>query len=444
MAESQHPHVTPAIPAPAESTTVCVVGLGYVGIPLSVGFDEAGLDVVGFDIDREKVETLASGVDVTGDQGDGTIAASDVEFTADPAPISRADYVVVTVPTPVDDTKNPNLDYVEAAGRTVGEHLSPGATVVLESTVYPGVTREVLGPAIEAASGLEMGEGFNLGYSPERLSPGEEGRGLTDVVKIVSGDTDRTLAELAALYETVVDAGVYRAPSIETAEAAKVTENVQRDVNIALMNELAIVCDHLDLDTSDVLDAAGTKWNFHDYRPGLVGGHCIPVDPMYLAHGSQRAGYVPDLILTSREVNEYMPKHVAELALQALNESGKVLQDSRLLVLGLSYKPNVGDIRTSEIGGVVAELRTYDVSVAGHDPHADDRAVREQFGIETVPAPAFEGFDGVVLATPHDAYDDLDVDRMAAQLNDDPVLLDVMGAIDEDSAVEAGFVYRTL
>lgn len=427
-----------------ESATVCVVGLGYVGIPLSLGFDEEGLDVVGFDIDPDKVERLDDGVDVTGDHGDEAVAASDIEFTANEAHISQADYVIITVPTPVDDTKNPNLDFVKAAGRTVGEYLSEGATVVLESTVYPGVTRDVLGPEIAAASGLEMTEEFNLGYSPERLSPGDEGRGLRDVMKIVSGDTEETLDELAALYGMVVDAGIYRAPTIETAEAAKVTENVQRDVNIALVNELAIICDHIGIDSDEVLDAAGTKWNFHDYRPGLVGGHCIPVDPLYLAHGSERAGYSPDLILTGREVNEYMPKHAAELALRALNESGKVLKDCRLLVLGLSYKPNVGDIRTSEVGGVITELDTYGIDVEGHDPHATDEAIRDQFGIDTVDDPDFEGYDGVVLATPHEAYADLDVEAMAESLNDDPVLLDVMGTVEEERAQEAGLTYRTL
>jgi UDP-N-acetyl-D-galactosamine dehydrogenase len=427
-----------------ESATVCVVGLGYVGIPLSLGFDEEGLDVVGFDIDPDKVERLDDGVDVTGDHGDEAVAASDIEFTANEAHISQADYVIITVPTPVDDTKNPNLDFVKAAGRTVGEYLSEGATVVLESTVYPGVTRDVLGPEIAAASGLEMTEEFNLGYSPERLSPGDEGRGLRDVMKIVSGDTEETLDELAALYGMVVDAGIYRAPNIETAEAAKVTENVQRDVNIALVNELAIICDHIGIDSDEVLDAAGTKWNFHDYRPGLVGGHCIPVDPLYLAHGSERAGYSPDLILTGREVNEYMPKHAAELALRALNESGKVLKDCRLLVLGLSYKPNVGDIRTSEVGGVITELDTYGIGVEGHDPHATDEAIRDQFGIDTVDDPDFEGYDGVVLATPHEAYADLDVEAMAESLNDDPVLLDVMGTVEEERAQEAGLTYRTL
>ena len=427
-----------------EETVVCVLGLGYVGLPLGLAFDEEGFDVVGFDVDEEKVDALASGTDTTGDHGDEVVAESDVEFTADPTSIERADFVIVTVPTPVDDMKNPNLGFVESAGRTVGEHMSEGTTVVLESTVYPGVTREVLAPELEKASGLTLGEGFNVGYSPERLSPGDEGRGLRDVRKIVSGDTDETLEALASLYKHVVDAGVYRAESIETAEAAKVIENVQRDVNIALVNELAIVCDHMGLDTDAVLDAAGTKWNFHDYSPGLVGGHCIPVDPLYLAHGSERAGYTPSLILQGREVNEYMPKHTAELAIKALNDGGKVLRDCEMLVLGLSYKPNVGDIRTSEVRNVINALKEYDVGVVGHDPHAPDEVVRESFGIETQSDLDFEGFDGVVLATPHDEYDDLDLEAMADALADNPVLVDVMGTRSEEAARKAGFRYRKL
>lgn len=425
-------------------TVVCVLGLGYVGLPLGLAFDEEGFDVVGYDVDEEKVDALDSGTDTTGDYGDEAIAESGIEFTADPVQIERADFVIITVPTPVDDMKNPDLRFVKSAGRTVGEHMSEGTTVVLESTVYPGVTREVLAPVIEEASGLTLGEGFNVGYSPERLSPGDEGRGLRDVRKIVSGDTDETLDALATLYKHIVDAGVYRAPTLETAEAAKVIENVQRDVNIALVNELAIVCDHMGLDTDAVLDAAGTKWNFHDYSPGLVGGHCIPVDPLYLAHGSERAGFTPSLILQGREVNEYMPKHTAELAIKALNEGGKVLRDCELLVLGLSYKPNVGDIRTSEVRSVVTALQEYDIDVVGHDPHASPDEVQESFGIETQSELDFEGFDGVVLATPHDEYDDLDIEAMADALADNPVLIDVMGSRSAADAREAGFRYRKL
>jgi UDP-N-acetyl-D-galactosamine dehydrogenase len=424
--------------------TVCIVGLGYVGLPLGLAFDDEGFSVVGYDVDDSKVETLQAGTDPTHEVGDDRIAASDVRFTADPVDIERAEYVVITVPTPVDESQNPNLDFVESAGRTVGRHMAEGATVVLESTVYPGLTDTVLVPVLEDASRLTAGEDFNVGYSPERLSPGDGGKGLREVTKIVSGDDDETLADVAALYETVVDAGVYRAPSIETAEAAKVVENVQRDLNIALVNELAIICDHVGIDTHEVLDAAGTKWNFHDYEPGLVGGHCIPVDPLYLAHGSERAGYTPSLILEGRDVNEYMPHHAATLALRGLNQCGKVPKESRLLVLGLSYKPDVGDIRTSDVEGVISELEQYDVDVVGYDPHADDDQMEDYFGIPTQDALSFEGFDGVVLATPHAEFTDLELPTVAGALDDDAILIDVMGAFERDAAADAGLHYERL
>ncbi|WP_336342976.1 nucleotide sugar dehydrogenase [Halalkalicoccus ordinarius] len=424
--------------------TVCIVGLGYVGLPLASAFDEEGLDVIGFDVDEAKVARLSEGRDPTNEIGDEAVARSGIEFTTDPTPIERAEYVIITVPTPVDSMKNPNLDFVESAGRTVGEHLSSSTTVVLESTVYPGVTRDVLAPAIEAVSGFTLGEEFNVGYSPERLAPGTD-KSLREVVKIVSGDTDETLADLATLYERVVDAGVYRAPTIEAAEAAKVLENVQRDVNIAVVNELALICDHMGLDTQEVIDAAASKWNFHAYEPGLVGGHCIPVDPLFLVHGSERAGYSPKLILQAREVNEYMPKHTAELTLKALNQSGKVLQDSELVVLGLAYKPNVGDLRTSEIGGVITTLEEYGIECAGYDPLAPDEAIRESFGIEPLAEPDFEGKDGIILATPHDELvEGLDLAAAREELADDPVLIDVKGVLDEDEATKAGYAYRKL
>jgi len=431
-------------PSP-ETATVCIVGLGYVGLPLALALDETGRTVVGFDIDREKVGALEAGADPTGDVGEAAVAESDVRFTAEAGRIERADVVIVTVPTPIDDDETPNLAFVEAAGETVGEHLAPDTTVVLESTVYPGATRDVLVPAIEETSGYSAGEEFAVGYSPERASPGEEGRGVEDVVKIVGADDDEVRERLAALYESVVDAGVYRAPDIETAEMAKVIENVQRDLNIALVNELSLVCETLDLSTDEVLAAAGSKWNFHDeYAPGLVGGHCIPVDPHYLAHRSERNGFSPSLILQAREINESVPGHVADLTVKALNEAGKVLRDSDVLVLGLAYKPNVGDIRTSEVDAVVDELDEYGIETAGFDPHADEEAVRETFDVDVQSSLDPSGFDGVVLATAHDEFADLDLHRVADAMADDPVLMDVPGAVDEPAAADAGFVYRQL
>ena len=437
MSEFQH--------EPPRSTTasVCVVGLGYVGLPLAAAFDAAGNSVTGFDIDPDTVDTLKSGVDPTGDVGDSAIAEGDIEYTTDSVDIAESEFVIVAVPTPVDDNEKPNLGIVEGAARTVGENMTEGTTVVLESTVYPGATREVFVPALEEASGMTAGEDFEVGYSPERMVPGDEEHGLRNVVKIVSGLDEETLEELATLYETVVDAGVHRAPTIEAAEAAKCVENTQRDLNIALVNELAVACDHLGLETEAVLEAAGTKWNFHDYRPGLVGGHCIPVDPFYLIYESEQNGFAPELIKTGREINEYVPKHVGEMTIKALNEAGKVLRDSRVLVLGLSYKPNVDDIRSSAIGGVIETLEEYGIEVVGFDPHADNEAITEVFGVETQRHLSVDGFDGLVVGTPHDEFLGINFKEAATQMADDPVLVDVDGTF-EERASEHGVEYRRL
>jgi UDP-N-acetyl-D-galactosamine dehydrogenase len=423
--------------------TVAVVGLGYVGLPLAVALDGAGYHVVGYDVDEDRVAALSAGVDPTDEVGDAAVADGDVTYTTESVHLSDADYVVVTVPTPVDEMGNPNLGAVEAAGRTVGENVSPGTTVVLESTVYPGATREVLIPALEESSGMTRGEDFFVGYSPERLAPGTD-RGLADVVKIVGADDPAVREDLVALYESIVDAGVHPADSLEIAETAKVIENVQRDINIALINELAIICSQLDIDTDAVLEAAGTKWNFHQYEPGLVGGHCIPVDPHYLAYRSETEGFSPKLLLTGREINKQIPKYAAERAVKGLNECGKVLQECEVLVLGLAYKPNVGDIRTSAVGGMIAELEEYGISVTGHDPHADPDAVREEFGIEVADEIGPEGYDGVVVATGHDEYAALDLEDLAARLEDCPLLMDVDGLFDPEAAEERGFEYRRL
>ncbi|GAB6878840.1 nucleotide sugar dehydrogenase [Halorubrum gandharaense] len=411
---------------------VCVVGLGYVGLPLAVGFDRAGHDVRGYDISPATVGRLEAGEDPTGDVGDAAVAEASIEFDTDPALVEGADVVVITVPTPVTDENDPNLDFVEAAGETVGEHLSEGATVVLESTVFPGATREVLAPTVEEASGFRLGEEFTVGYSPERLVPGDEAHSLENVVKIVSASDDETLAELAGFYESIVDAGVHEAPSLEVAEAAKCIENVQRDVNIALINELSVACDRLGVDSNAVLEAAGTKWNFHDYRPGLVGGHCIPVDPFFFIYQSKKNGFDPQLIETAREVNEYMPKHVAKKTIKGLNQAGKVLKDSDVLILGLTYKPNVEDIRTSAIDGTIEHLKEYDVTVVGHDPHADDDALRGEFEIDVASGLAFEEYDAVILGAGHDEYGELDVDALAEDLDGDGVLVDAEGIFESD------------
>ncbi len=414
------------------SKTVCVVGLGYVGLPLAVGFDKAGHDVRGYDISASTVDQLRDGTDPTNDIGDERIRKSKIKFGTDPELISGSDVVVITVPTPITDDEMPNLEFVESAGRTIGKHLSKGAIVVLESTVFPGATREVLAPAVEETSGYQVGEEFSIGYSPERLVPGDERHSLENVMKIVSADDPKTRAELVKLYESVVDAGVYEAPSLEVAETAKCIENVQRDVNIALINELSLACDRLGIDSNAVLEAAGTKWNFHDYRPGLVGGHCIPVDPFFFIYQSKKNGFDPQLIETAREVNEYIPKHVAQKTIKGLNQAGKVLKESRVLVLGLTYKPNVEDIRTSAIDGTIEHLEEYDIEVVGHDPNARDDAIRGEFEIDVQSELEFEGFDAIILGAAHDEYAKLDFKQVVAELDGEAVITDSEGIIQSD------------
>ena len=431
-------------PDSGRSGPVCVVGLGYVGVPLAHEFDRAGFDVIGYDIDSPKVDRLREGTDPTGDVGDRRIRAGDVSFTDDESSISRASFVVVAVPTPVDELENPDLESVRRAGETVGRNVAPGTIVVLESTVYPGATREVLIPAIDRTTDHEVGEEVRVGYSPERVVPGDESRGIRDVTRIVSARRKDALEEIAAVYEAVVDADVYRAPSIEVAEAAKCVENVQRDLNIALVNELAIACEHLDLDTEAVLDAASTKWNFHEYRPGIVGGHCIPVDPFFIISESRRNGFTPKLIQQARAVNEYVPKHVAELTLKSMNECRHVPRETTVLVLGLSYKPGVGDVRTSAVDGTISHLRTYDVDVVGYDPHVDSEVAAAELGIEVREEPSYEGVDGIVLATAHEELRSLDYRAVASELSPNPFLVDVDGALDADEMREIGFEYRRL
>ncbi|MGQ3410660.1 nucleotide sugar dehydrogenase [Natrinema sp. LN54] len=415
----------------ADEARICIVGLGYVGLPLAYEFDAAGHEVWGFDIDPAKVETLESGTDPTDDIGDREIATSSIEFTSDASVIADVEYVIVTVPTPVDGSEKPDLSFVADAGRIIGRHIQPGSIAALESTVYPGGTRSVFAPAIEQHSGMTAGEEFGVGYAPERVVPGDREHTIRTVTKLVSGLTEGTRAELASLFETVVDADVHETPTIEAAETAKCIENVQRDLNIALVNELAIACSHLGLDTSAVLEAAGTKWNFHEYEPGLVGGHCIPVDPFYLIYETERNGFSPELIRKGREVNSYVPEHVANMTMKALNDGGNVLRDSTVLVLGLAYKPDVGDVRTSAIDGVIESLEEFGVSVVGVDPIADDDAVRDEFGIEVRSTVSPDGADGIVIGTPHSAFDDLDFEAIVSAMSEEPIAVDVDGTFEE-------------
>ncbi len=353
-----------------KNKTVCVTGLGYVGLPLAEAFLKH-LKTIGFDIDEAKIRTLH----------DENNNEDNIEFTADPARIKQADFILICVPTPVTKSKEPDLSYVKSAAEIIGKNLKRGAIVVLESTVYPGVTEEVVAPILEKESRLRCGTDFKIGYSPERINPGDEAHALDKITKIVAGMDDKTTETLAELYGLITN--VYKAKDIKTAEAAKVIENIQRDLNIALMNELAIIFHKMGLDTTAVLEAAGTKWNFHPYMPGLVGGHCIPVDPYYLVYKAKELGYHPQVILAGRAINDFMPTHVAEMAIRGLNEVGKVIKGSKVLIMGLTYKENVPDTRESPVREMVKELKEFGVDVYGHDPTLSRKEI-ESFDVKTL------------------------------------------------------------
>ena len=365
--------------------TVCFVGLGYVGLPLTEAFSKH-LRTIGCRRNQKAVDEL------------NATSGNKIEATTDPSMIKQADFVIIAVPTPV--TKDPDLEPVESASKIVGQNLKKGAIVVLESTVYPGVTEEIMGPILERESGMECGKDFFVGYSPERTNPGDEEHTLPNIYKIVSGMDKQTLETLSELYGLVTN--VYQAPDIKTAEAAKVIENVQRDLNIALMNELSMIFARLGISTDEVLRAAGTKWNFHQYRPGLVGGHCIPVDPYYLVKKAKEVGHHPQVILAGRSINDSMPKYVAEMAVKGLNKVGKVIKGSNVLIMGLTYKEDVADIRESPVEKMVQELKEYDANVYGYDPMLPESVI-EHFGAKPLPK-LDKKMDAVIIAVAHSAF----------------------------------------
>jgi UDP-N-acetyl-D-galactosamine dehydrogenase len=417
---------------------VAVVGLGYVGLPLAVGFG-ARRRTIGYDRSRERVDAVGRGEDRTGELGAEELrAAGKLRVTADAAALKEADYVIVAVPTPVDEAKRPDLALLVAASRTVGENLKRGATVIYESTVYPGATVGVCVPALEEASGLKWKRDFHVGYSPERINPGDREHTLARIVKVVSGDSPQTLERVAALYGEIVPAGVHRAASIETAEAAKVIENTQRDLNIALMNELAIIFDRLGLDTREVLAAAETKWNFLPFRPGLVGGHCIGVDPYYLTHRAEAAGYHPQVILAGRRINDGMAAFVAGKAARLLEARGKALSGATINLLGLTFKENVADIRNSKAADLRAELRSLGARVHVNDPLADPAAARREYGIELEDWEALPRADALIVAVAHQAYLARGTGDFLGKVAAGGCVLDVKGALDLDALRRAG------
>ncbi len=410
--------------------TFAIVGLGYVGLPVAVGFARKFPKVIGFDIDAGKIEALQRGVDRTRSFTAQELASVPLRFTADVQDLKQATFIIVAVPTPVDAFNQPDLGPLKKASELVGTALKPGAVIVFESTVYPGVTEEVCGPIIERVSGLKRGLDFKLGYSPERINPGDTEHTFERIVKVVSGEDEETLERVARAYEAVVEAGVHRAPSIKVAEAAKVIENTQRDLNIALMNELALIFDRMGIRTSDVLEAAGTKWNFLRFSPGLVGGHCIGVDPYYLTTKAVQLGYHPEVILAGRRVNDGMGRFIAQRLIKLLaNCDGQPIKHARIGILGLTFKENVPDLRNSRVPDIVGELRQFGIEPIVHDPLADQLEAIHEYGIRLSPLDAFRLLDGLVFAVPHQEYVGKDPSWFASCLRPGGVLMDVKSVL---------------
>ncbi len=424
-------------------THIGVLGLGYVGLPLALAFARSFPTVVGFDINRDKVESIKRGVDPTKEGLESQLVESSLKVTSDIQDLSECTFFIVGVPTPVDENNTPDLGAVRSACEGVGRVLKKGDVFVFESTVYPGVTEEICGPLLESVSGLVCGKDFHLGYSPERINPGDKEHTLERVTKVVSGQDAKTLERVATTYGKVVTAGVFKATSIKVAEAAKVIENTQRDLNIALMNELSIIFDRMGIATKDVLAAAGTKWNFLKFTPGLVGGHCIGVDPYYLTTKAQLLGYHPQVILAGRRINDDMGRFVAQRAIKLMIHSGVQLKGARVGILGITFKENVSDCRNSRVPDIYRELKEFEVEVVVHDPLASSEECHHEYGIELQPYTALTDLDAVIFAVPHKEYTAKSSRELCSLLRNGGVLVDIKSAMRSEE-VPSSITYWSL
>ena len=427
---------------------ISLVGLGYVGMPIAIEFAKRGVKVIGYDLNEAKINTYKSGIDPTNEVGDEAIKNTTVEFTADETRLRDAKFHIVAVPTPVNDDHTPDLTPVEGASRIVGRNLTKGAIVVFESTVYPGVTEDVCVPIMEKESGLNCGVDFKVGYYPERINPGDKVHRLETIVKIVSGMDEETLEEVAKVYEIVVDAGVHRASCIKVAEAAKVIENSQRDINIAFMNELSIIFNKMGIDTKSVLEAAGTKWNFLKFYPGLVGGHCIGVDPYYLTYKAEQLGYHSQVILSGRRINDDMGKYVAESIVKNLIKADVAIKTAKVAILGFTFKENCPDTRNTKIIDIYNELKEYGITATVADPTADKAEAKHLYGMEFVDISDIKDCDAVILAVAHEEFKNFteaDFDKMfKSGDNGTKVLADIKGLLDRTQYENAGYIYWRL
>ena len=421
-----------------------LIGLGYVGMPIAVAFDKK-IKVIGYDLSKEKIALYNSGVDPTNEVGNDTIKSCNVEFTSDETMLRKAKFHIIAVPTPVNNDHTPDLRPVIGASKILGRNLTKGSIVVFESTVYPGVTEDVCLPILEEESNLKCGVDFKIGYSPERINPGDKVHRLESIMKIVSGMDAESLDQIAKVYELVVEAGVHRAESIKVAEAAKVIENSQRDINIAFMNELSIIFNKMEIDTQAVLRAAGTKWNFLKFYPGLVGGHCIGVDPYYLTYKAEMLGYHSQVILAGRRINDGMGKYIAENCVKNLIRAEKSVKNARVAILGFAFKENCPDTRNSKVFDIVTELREYGIEPIVSDPQADAAEAMRLYGIDVNPSKPITDMDAVILAVAHEDYFKLKQADIAAMFqNNTKVLLDIKGILKREEYIEADYIYWRL
>jgi len=424
---------------------ICVIGLGYVGLPLAIEFAKKGVAVYGFYVKENRVEELKAGHDSSDEVADADLAVAKIEYSADPAIIKKANFLIVAVPTPVDQAKKPDLSLVESASRLVGENMQKGNVVVYESTVYPGVTEDICLPIIEKYSGLKCGVDWKIGYSPERMNPGDKEHSVDKIIKVVSGMDQESADKIAQVYGLVCATGVFKAANIKTAEAAKVIENIQRDLNIALMNELALIFHRLNINTQEVLEAASTKWNFHKYQPGFPGGHCISVDPYYLTYRAEELGYHPEIILAGRRINDYMAEYTAELLIKGLARAGKKIKDAKVLILGLTFKENVRDTRNSKVKDIIKKLQEYGCEVYGYDSLVEKDEAEGKFKVKYLAnLSEAQNMDGVILATLHHEFKAITLEQLKTMMPENPVLVDVKSHYLKQKPQDKGFIYQAL
>lgn len=417
---------------------IAIIGLGYVGLPVACAFAQK-MPTVAFDINKKRIEALRTGMDQTGEVTEEALKHKNLTLTYNPDDLHTADFFIIAVPTPVNESNHPDLTLLLSASKLVGAYLKPGDIVVYESTVYPGATENDCAPVLEQASGLLCGKDFTLGYSPERINPGDREHRLETITKIVSGQDEKTLDIVAHVYGSIIKAGVYRASTIKTAEAAKVIENTQRDLNIALMNELALIFDKMGIDTQEVIEAAATKWNFLPFKPGLVGGHCIGVDPYYLTYEAQRYGYQPQVILAGRRINDGMGTYIAQQTIKHLVHANCFIKGARVAILGITFKENCSDIRNSKVVDIINELQSYGVICLSHEIHTDSAAVKHEYDIDLVNFDELQQLNAVILAVPHKEYQSIDAYLLKERFSSNPIIIDVKSVLNREIFEKAGF-----